>query len=151
MYYWLEIFRYIDFIKFTIEWGFPMDEYEFDYYTDEDFAWVGIEQFYKSPTFNHKKGTHFKLEIVFDKEFENHDKEILPPFLKNWAFGEDRYIKPFTLIDFSMNNCSFVATFKTIRKSKKFDEIKFLLIDVVAVYKSYEYNVQSLKVELVSS
>ncbi|WP_391560418.1 hypothetical protein [Robertmurraya sp.] len=50
-----------------------------------------------------------------------------------------------------MTNNSFLATFKTIRKSKKFDKIKFLLVDIVTVYKAYEYDVQLLKVDLVSN
>jgi hypothetical protein len=67
-----------------------------------------------------------------------------------WTYGEERYIKPFKLIEVDMKDNSIKVRFETVRKSKKYDEIKLLLIDVVSVLDISGYELNSLQVNPVS-
>ncbi|NQX63267.1 hypothetical protein [Paenibacillus qinlingensis] len=123
------------------------DDFEFDF---ERFAWVGIDRYYTTPTFEHTKGTIFEIELVVNKPFEEVDIQMLPSFMEYWTYGEDKYIKPFKLIEVEMKDNSIKVRFETVRKSKKFDEIKILLIDVVSILDISGYEIYSLKVNAIS-
>ncbi|MCU6793082.1 hypothetical protein OB236_13230 [Paenibacillus sp. WQ 127069] len=119
------------------------DDFNYDV---ERFAWVGIGKYYTEPSFEHKKGSVFSLEISVSKPFELVDKELIPSLLRHWTYGEDRGIKPFKLIEYQMTESIINAKFETIRKSKKHDEIKLFLIDIVSVLKATEYDIDALQV-----
>jgi hypothetical protein len=83
---------------------------------------------------------------MVDKPFETIDVALIPSFIGGWTYGEDRYLKPFKLLDYQMTDTSIKLKLESIRKSKKHDEIKLLLIDVISVLKLSNYKVGNVNV-----
>jgi hypothetical protein len=126
-----------------------MTTYNFKYYSDDDFAWTGILEFYNSAPFENKKGTLFKIEIILDKNspLDREDISILSSLAKSWTWGEDRKIKAFKLFNHKIEENSIVLHYMTIRKSKKHDEIKFFLFDIGSFLNYYNKEIVSIRVE----
>lgn len=121
----------------------------FDYYTDDQFEWTGILNYYQAPNFIHKKGTVFSVEVIVNKEIDESDSNLISGFSKGWTWGEDRRIKAFKMEDPIIVGDRIFLKFLTIRKSKRYDEIKYFLFDLGAFldlsdYKIIEINVNEI-------
>jgi len=104
----------------------------FEYYKDDDFQWTGILEFYKEASFTNLKGVTFTITLSLIDDLESLDITLLKSFGQSWTWGEDRRIKAFKLLDFKYENKDVIFKLETIRKSKGYDEIKYLLIDLGA-------------------
>ena len=105
---------------------------DFDYYTDKDFEWTGVINLYTHAGFRNKKGTVFRIDLLVADEIEESELTILKSFGQSWTWGEDRRIKAFELLDFQYINKRLIFDFRTIRKSQRYDEIKYFLFDLGA-------------------
>lgn len=102
----------------------------FDYWTDKDFEYTGVLNFYTPSLFENKKGKEFILRIETNKPMTEDVIDLIAGFAKNWTWGEDRYIKAFKLLDETFNDMLISYILQTIRKSRSHDEIKYFLFDV---------------------
>jgi hypothetical protein len=135
-----------------LKYGEKMTQDNFEYYSDEDFAWTGIHKFYNSATFENKKGTNFKIEIAIDKNtpLDSDDIFVLRGLAKNWTWGEDRKIKAFNLLNYRIEENIIDLDYMTIRKSKKYDEIKYLLFDIGSFLDLYNKEIVSIRVNILA-
>jgi hypothetical protein len=129
-----------------------MTKDDFEYYSDDDFAWIGILNFYKSGPFENKKGTIFRIEIELDENtpLDSDDKLVLSSLVKSWTWGEDRKIKAFKLLNHNIEENLIDLNYITIRKSKEFDEIKYFLFDIGSFLSYYDKGIVSITVEKVA-
>ena len=123
-----------------------MTKDDFDYFTDAQMEWTGILNYYKQPSFENKKGTHFCIEIDLDKEIDSDDKSILTSLGRSWTWGEDRRLKAFKLLDIEIDNRKILYILVTMRKSKKYDEIKYFLYDVGSFLDLCKYKLKNINV-----
>ncbi|GGH55348.1 hypothetical protein GCM10008014_24880 [Paenibacillus silvae] len=105
---------------------------DFDYYNDQDFEWTGVLKLYSGSEFSNQKGTIFRIELLLAEDLEESELSILKSLGQSWTWGEDRRIKAFELLDFQCINKKLVFDFRTIRKSQRYDEIKYFLFDLDA-------------------
>ncbi|MEY8744355.1 hypothetical protein AB9M62_34085 [Bacillales bacterium AN1005] len=105
---------------------------DFDYYTDQSFEWTGILNLYTGSGFLNEKGTTFRIDILLAEDIEESELPILKSFGELWTWGEDRRIKAFKLLDFQYIDKRLIFDFRTIRKSQRYDEIKYFLFDLGA-------------------
>jgi hypothetical protein len=119
---------------------------DFEYFRDEDFQWTGILDLYKGLSFINAKGVNFRIIMQIGGELEELDLYILKSFGQSWTWGEDRRIKAFKLLDFQYINNRLVFDFKTIRKSRNYDEIKYFLFDLGAYIKHEGYEIKVVQI-----
>ncbi|MCM3175439.1 hypothetical protein [Paenibacillus sp. MER 99-2] len=105
---------------------------DFEYYTDKDFEWTGVLNLYLGSEFPNKKGTTFRIDVLIAENIEEPELSILKSFGQSWTWGEDRRIKAFELLEFQYIDKRLIFDFRTMRKSRKYDEIKYFLFDLGA-------------------
>jgi len=103
---------------------------DFDYYTDQDFEWTGVLNLYTGSGFSNKRGTVFRIDVLIAEDIEESELPLLKSFGQLWTWGENRRIKAFELLDFQYIDKRLVFDFRTIRKSRRYDEIKYFLFDL---------------------
>jgi hypothetical protein len=132
--------------------GERMTTDNFDYYSDDDFVWTGINKFYKSAPIVNTKGTIFRIEIDLDKNtlIDSDDKQIISSLATDWTWGEDRKLKAFKLLDHKIEENIINLEYITIRKSKKHDEIKFFLYDIGSFLNYYQKEIVAIRVERIT-
>lgn len=101
---------------------------------NQDTNWLGVEQYYPATLFELKKGTRYSLLLTFQNPLEKEDELVLPSFLSNWTYGEDRFIKPFKLLKCDLGLQTVYVEYEIVRNNRNLDEIKLLLIDFLAAY-----------------
>lgn len=114
---------------------------------NQDTNWLGVEQYYPATLFELKKGTRYSLLLTFQNPLEKEDELVLPSFLSNWTYGEDRFIKPFKLLKCDLGLQTVYVEYEIVRKNRNLDEIKLLLIDFLAVYEVSGNPIVDVKVE----
>ncbi len=123
-----------------------MTKDNFDYYTDKEFEWTGILEYYHSPNFIHKKGTIFNMEVKIDKPLDEIDCNMIFSLASSWTWGEDRRIKAFKLKEYQIAGTRIFLEFHTIRKSQRYDEIKYFLFSLGSFLDLCEYRIEAIKV-----
>ncbi|SFS76721.1 hypothetical protein [Paenibacillus sp. BC26] len=124
-----------------------MTQDNFDYFTDKEMEWTGILEHYQFPNFKHEKGTIFSIEITTDVNIEGIELIAITSLASGWTWGEDRRIKAFKLLEESVTENRLYFKFRTIRKSKRYDEIKLFLFDLGSVLDLWECKIKSISVE----
>lgn len=114
---------------------------------NQDMNWVGVEKYYPGSLFDLKKGTKFSLLLTFQPPLEKEDELLLPSFLSEWTYGEDRFIKPFKLLKCDLELRTVYVEYEIVRKSRNLDEIKLLLLDFLAAYEISGNSIVDVKVE----
>ncbi|MED4780494.1 hypothetical protein [Brevibacillus choshinensis] len=114
---------------------------------NQDMNWVDVEKYYPGTPFEIKKGNRFSLLLTFQNPLEKEDELVLPSFLSEWTYGEDRFIKLFKLLKCDMGLRTVYVEYEIVRKNRNLDEIKLLLIDFLAAYEVSGNPIVDVKVE----
>ncbi|KQY84187.1 hypothetical protein ASD24_10425 [Paenibacillus sp. Root52] len=120
---------------------------DFDYYEDQSFEWNGILNLYTSSEFLNEKGTRFRIHVLMAEDIEESELVLLRAFGQSWTWGEDRRIQAFELLDFQYKDQRIIFDFRTIRKSQRYDEVKYFLFDLGSVMEMSNNKIEEIKVE----
>lgn len=124
-----------------------MTQDRFEYYSDEDFEWTGILEHYQSPDFIHKKGTKFSIELTVDEQIDEIESFMIISLASHWTWEEDRRIRAFKLEEHRVNGGQIYLLFNTLRKSQRYDEIKYFLFDLGGFLVQCEYKINEIIVK----
>ncbi|WP_410514437.1 hypothetical protein PaeBR_08610 [Paenibacillus sp. BR2-3] len=117
-------------------------------------SWDDINTVYTSIDFVITKNTVVTVEVTTDGSVAVYDSGGISTktILNNWTYPTgSKDIKPFKLLDYSLQETGFKATLQFVKKSKEIDEIKLLCQDIIDVYNYEKLHVIKWETKLASN
>lgn len=102
--------------------------------------WDNIEDIYRTPDFQMKKGSEIEVLVETDGDVSIYDKGGISTsvFLKYWTCSVgDKDIKPFKLLEYKVEGNKFRALLQVTKVAKDIDPLKCLCKDIKDIY-NYE-------------
>ncbi|KZE42399.1 hypothetical protein AV540_25620 [Brevibacillus parabrevis] len=103
--------------------------------------WDDIHTIYNAPTFAINNGSIVRVRVDLDKNLDDDEKEFLSSFIDSWTFPKDgKYINPFKVLNFYLNDNFFEVEIKYRKKDKEIDELKLFCQDLMHYLNYYRFH-----------